>query len=251
MGLKRKVILADYSWHLYKSFHTPAFKEFTAEDKNGNLIPTNIHFGLCQFVKSVVSRDLACRLIFCRDAGMGGRNLLDPMYKSSRESTPEVYDHIDEIESILCLCPNVWFAKADGYEADDVMAQLAFEIKEKGEYVVEINSGDNDMLQMMEYGVPVTRKVRRGIFDYLDQDYVNEKWNPPKHQLDKYKFDTEGCYSLPYSRILRMRAFYGDTSDDIASVVPRLNRAFVRSFVEYWMRMPISQALASHPDRKR
>ena len=114
---------------------------------------------------------------------------------------------------MLSLTPNVYFSKVEGYECDDVISQIGFDLKELNKQVV-IFSEDKDYWQLLPFGIEVSRQFDKGFINITD-DIV---------------LDTFGVIS---SKLLKFRALKGDTSDNLPSPV-RLTDKFRNKFVEIW-----------------
>lgn len=205
-----QVVLIDYSWMLHRSFH--AHNDLSII-KDGVEIKTGAIFGILRFVQSCLTQDTNRVLIFCKDGQTTRKEIFDG-YKEGRGGNDLVYKNIDEISKMAGV-PGVYFAEAEGQEADDVMASLALQSIALGKDTI-VYSGDNDLLQLVSEGAVVSRKMSRGDFIAVDENYVKEKF-------------TVGFDTLIYYRML-----IGDTSDKIPPVFPRMNRIFARKFAELW-----------------
>ncbi|TVQ20442.1 MAG: DNA polymerase I [Spirochaetaceae bacterium] len=120
-------------------------------------------------------------------------------YKETRQKTPEdLKNEIPVIEEILSKL-GVPTLRADGYEADDVIATLARQARESGTtcYVV---SGDKDLLQLVDGSVRVLKPESGGGFAEMDRDAVVDAWGVTPEQI------------LDYLSLV------GDTSDNVPGV---------------------------------
>jgi len=119
-------------------------------------------------------------------------------YKATRDETPQdLKDQIPVIEQILSVL-GVPMVRADGYEADDVMASLAREAAAEGRPVYIVSS-DKDLLQLVEEPVQVLRPEQSG-FRELHRNEVVEDWGVYPEQIRDYL------------------ALVGDSSDNIPGV---------------------------------
>ncbi|MFP4484641.1 MAG: DNA polymerase I [Spirochaetaceae bacterium] len=119
-------------------------------------------------------------------------------YKATRDETPQdLKDQIPIIEEILSVL-GVPMVRADGYEADDVMATLAKRgaAEERPVYIV---SSDKDLLQLVEEPVRVLRPEQSG-FRELTREQVYEDWGVYPEQIRDFL------------------ALVGDTSDNVPGV---------------------------------
>jgi len=119
-------------------------------------------------------------------------------YKATRDETPQdLTDQIPIIEEILSVL-GVPMLRADGYEADDVMATLARRAaaEDRPVYIV---SSDKDLLQLVEEPVRVLRPEQAGFRELL-REQVYEDWGVYPEQVRDYL------------------ALVGDTSDNVPGV---------------------------------
>ena len=106
-------------------------------------------------------------------------------YKATREKSPEdLRDEIPVIELILEQL-GIRTIRANGYEADDVMATLATACLERGTpcYIV---SGDKDLLQLVGGPVRILKPESGGGFTEMDRDGVVEAWGVRADQILDY-----------------------------------------------------------------
>lgn len=202
------------SWLLHRFKH--AYREFSVME-NYQVIPTGQFFGFARLVSSAIPvGGIKTRLIFCMDSkDKATREGLLETYKEGRPASTGVYDEMDAIIDIVKLNHNVDVAVAEGFEADDLLASLAFE--QRGGYdEVIVYTGDNDLLQLIPYGITVSKKMERNGFIPVGDEYIKEK------------------FGVPGNLLLRYRILVGDTSDNIPPVAPRLNKEFCRLLAEKW-----------------
>lgn len=203
-----KLVLIDFSWVLHRSHH--AYKELSCV-MEGKTVLTGSFYGFVRLIPQLqkLYPPNEWNYIFCVDDGDGGRKNLLETYKAGREYKPEVWQHEDDIITFLSLFPGVGIFKADGYEADDVIATLARGVGTGDEVV--IYSGDNDLVQLINTGIGKRPRVvvRRSL---------------AKDGMDLTEKYVEGEFGVHPVNLLLYRSLIGDSSDKIPSVVPRLNR---------------------------
>jgi DNA polymerase I len=123
-----------------------------------------------------------------------------PAYKAQREKAPDHFRSqlplMDEVLQTL----NITQLRAEGYEADDIIATLTRNGVAAG-WEVLIVTGDRDAFQLIEGPVKVVY-TRRGISDIVlaDEGYVEEKYGIRPDQYVEYA------------------ALRGDTSDNLPGV---------------------------------
>src|SRR4051812_44236368 len=134
------------------------------------------------------------------DAGWSGREEVYTEYKAERRSRPDLLREQWPALEPLVDAFGYRNVRVDGYEADDVIATLATQAKEKGIDVM-IVTGDRDTFQLVEPGVQVMA-TGRGITDtkIYDHDAVLER------------------YGIPPGLIPDFYGLKGDTSDNIPGV---------------------------------
>lgn len=217
------MVLIDLAWCCHRFLHAYSGKFLVRV--NGQERDTGQKFGFCRLLQSIL-RFPTTEVVFCLDQKPTDREGLLPSYKEGREVDEAVYSDLEEIYKIVTIPAQVSLATAEGREADDLMAQLFFEFYEKSpERPVILYTGDNDLLQLIPKGARVARKIDKGDFEYVGEEYI----------VDKYGVDS--------SRLLRYRVLVGDSSDKIPPVVPRMSREFVRRFVDVWMEKTLDECL--------
>lgn len=121
-----------------------------------------------------------------------------PPYKQTRDKTPEeLTRQIPVIEELLDAL-GVPQVRAEGYEADDVMATYA-DLARKRNMDCYVVSGDKDLLQLIEGSVKVLKPEKGGLTE-LDRNGVLDAW---------------GVYP---EQILDYLSLVGDSSDNIPGV---------------------------------
>jgi DNA polymerase-1 len=106
-------------------------------------------------------------------------------YKATRQKTPEdLKNEIPVIEEILKKL-GIPTLRADGYEADDVMATLALRAGRNGTrcYVV---SGDKDLLQLVDGPVTILKPETGGGLTEMNREKVVEDWGVRPDQILDY-----------------------------------------------------------------
>ena len=162
--------------------------------------PTNAIFGLASMLVKLISDYRPRQVVVAWDAGMSGREVVYPEYKAQRPPKPDLlrsqWPHLVELVDAFGY-PNI---KVDGYEADDVIASLVAQAREKGITTVVV-TGDRDAYQLVGDGVTVMA-TGRGITDtkIYDREAVKERY---------------GVYP---ERVVDLMGLRGDTSDNIPGV---------------------------------
>jgi DNA polymerase-1 len=150
-------------------------------------------------------------VVVCWDAGDGGRKALDPTYKAQRKSVPGVWEDIVYMKAMVDALgiPN---AHKKGYEADDVCGTLAAQADK-----AMILSYDKDFYQLVSDKVSVLRPERTVRGNKIPQKVVDRDI-----VLEEF-----GCEP---QKLKLLKAFTGDSSDNIPKVPIRMTKKFKEPF---------------------
>jgi DNA polymerase-1 len=192
---RRELFLIDGNSLVYRAFF--ALPETIATSRG---VPTNAIFGFASMLVKLMTEYGQRPTIVVWDAGSSGRKEAYAEYKAGRESRPDLLrDQWPQFEPLVEAFgyANV---KADGYEADDVIATLSRKARGQGLEVM-IVTGDRDAFQLVEDGVRVMA-TGRGITDtkIYDAEAVEDR------------------YGIAPSLIPDFYGLKGDTSDNIPGV---------------------------------
>src|SRR4051812_28152600 len=191
----RELFLIDGNSLVYRAFF--ALPETIATSRGQ---PTNAIFGFASMLVKLMTEYGQKPTIVAWDAGMSGRDEAYSEYKAGHRSRPDLlreqWPHMEPLVDAFGYA-NV---KVPGYEADDVIATLAREARERGLEVMVV-TGDRDTFQLIEEGVKVMA-TGRGITDtkIYDSEAVEER------------------YGIPPALIPDFYGLKGDTSDNIPGV---------------------------------
>jgi DNA polymerase-1 len=122
-------------------------------------------------------------------------------YKATRQKAPDdLHEQVPLVEELLAAL-GIPGLRKDGYEADDIIATLAFLCKKEGRpcYII---SSDKDLLQLVGDGVyqlRVSKDAGRN-YEEIDEAGVRDIWG------------------VPPDRILDLLALMGDKADNIPGV---------------------------------
>ncbi|HEX4735010.1 MAG TPA: DNA polymerase I [Thermoleophilaceae bacterium] len=190
-----QLFLIDGNSLVYRAFF--ALPDTIATSKGE---PTNAIFGFASMLVKLLTEYGSVPTLVVWDAGWSGREEVYTEYKAERKSRPDLLrDQWPALEPLVDAFGyrNV---RSAGYEADDVIATLATQAKEKGIDVM-IVTGDRDTFQLVEPGIGVMA-TGRGITDtkIYDREAVLERYGIPPELIPDF-------YGLK-----------GDTSDNIPGV---------------------------------
>lgn len=164
---------------------------------------TSAIFGSMRILLKLIKQYHPQYLIVSFDTGKPNfRHKLFKNYKATRKEMPDdLIPQIDEIKKMLKLfgIPQI---EVDGFEADDVIAQLSRTLK-KDDNMIYIISKDKDLLQLVNNHTKILQpenKQNQQDFILMDTEQVSEK----------YGFEPE--------YIVDFLSLTGDTSDNIPGV---------------------------------
>jgi DNA polymerase-1 len=118
-------------------------------------------------------------------------------YKANRQKTPEdLHAQIPMVEEILGLL-GVPMLRADGYEADDIIATIANRCRIEGRQCYVISS-DKDLLQLVGGSVRALRPDRDQGFMLIGPAEVEAEWGiPPELVLDYLSLTGDSSDNVP------------------------------------------------------
>src|SRR5215212_10890627 len=191
-----RVYLIDGYSLLYRAFY--ALPQSIATSSG---LPTNALYGFTSMVlKLLDSEEKEVGIGVVWDTGLPAfRVEIFPEYKAQRSAMPEELraqlDHLDEILEAM----NIPAIRAEGFEADDVLATLSRRIPE--DVQLKIVTGDQDAMQLVNGKVKVLRTTR-GVSETKEygREEVIEEYGVTPEQIQDYK------------------ALVGDPSDNIPGV---------------------------------
>ncbi|MEI7511216.1 MAG: 5'-3' exonuclease H3TH domain-containing protein [Candidatus Peregrinibacteria bacterium] len=149
----KKILLIDVSHLFFRAFY--AFPRGLT-DKNGR--PINAVFGVAQMLFTLFENEKP-------DYIFGGKDLkektkraeLHSDYKAHRPALdPELAEQIPRVHDLFQAFGIPVFCE-EGYEADDILASMAERMRGKREYEVEVYTGDQDALQLIDQNVWVLK----------------------------------------------------------------------------------------------
>ena len=190
-----RIYLIDGYSLLYRAFY--ALPQSIATTSG---LPTNALYGFTSMVLKLLGDEEEVGLGVVWDAGKPAfRTEIFPEYKAQRTSMPEELKvqlgHLDEILEAM----NIPAIRAEGFEADDVLATLSKRVPEGVELM--ILTGDQDAMQLVNGSVKVLRTTR-GVSETktYGREEVIEEYGVAPEQIPDYK------------------ALVGDPSDNIPGV---------------------------------
>src|SRR6201990_354621 len=192
---QRELFLIDGNSLAYRAFFALPESISTSDGK-----PTNAIFGFASMLVKILTDYGQVPTVVVWDAGLSGRKEISPEYKAQRSSRPDLlklqWAHLRP----LVEASGYRNVAVEDYEADDVIATLTEQAKERGIPVMVV-TGDRDAYQLVTDGVRIMT-TSRGI-------------------TDTKVYDTQGVverYGITPDKVPDFIGLKGDTSDNIPGV---------------------------------
>ncbi|MBE2316317.1 DNA polymerase I [Solirubrobacter sp. CPCC 204708] len=192
---QRELFLIDGNSLAYRAFFALPESIATSDGR-----PTNAIFGFASMLVKILTDYGQVPTVVVWDAGMSGRKEISADYKAQRSKKPDLlslqWPHLRPLVEAFGY-RNV---SVEGYEADDVIAALTEQAKERGVPVMVV-TGDRDAYQLVDDGVRIM-STSRGVTDtkVYDREAVIER------------------YGIAPELIPDFIGLKGDTSDNIPGV---------------------------------
>ncbi|MGN6255477.1 MAG: DNA polymerase I [Solirubrobacterales bacterium] len=162
--------------------------------------PTNAIYGLASMLVKIIDEHHPQGVVVAWDAGWSGRKQTYDLYKAQRKPRPDLLR--EQWPHLMPLVEAFGYTnvRVEGYEADDVIASLTRQARERGIEVMVV-TGDRDAYQLVGEGVRVM-STSRGITEtkIYNREAVEER------------------YGVPPELICDLMGLRGDTSDNIPGV---------------------------------
>ena len=191
----RELFLIDGNSLAYRAFFALPESISTSDGR-----PTNAIFGFASMLVKILTDYGQVPTVVVWDAGMSGRKEISPDYKAQRSTRPDLlklqWPHLRPLVEAFGY-RNI---SVEGFEADDVIAALTEQAKERGVPVMVV-TGDRDAYQLVDDGVRIM-STSRGVTDtkVYDREAVIER------------------YGIPPELVPDFIGLKGDTSDNIPGV---------------------------------
>jgi DNA polymerase-1 len=191
----RELFLIDGNSLAYRAFFALPESIATSDGR-----PTNAIFGFASMLVKILTDYGQVPTVVVWDAGMSGRTELSAEYKAQRQSRPDLLKLQWPALRPLVEAFGYRNVSVEGFEADDVIATLVEQAKQR-DIPVMVVTGDRDAYQLVGDGVRIMT-TSRGITDtkVYDRDGVVER------------------YGIPPELIPDFIGLKGDTSDNIPGV---------------------------------
>jgi DNA polymerase-1 len=187
----KPLILIDGSSYLYRAFH--ALPPLT----NSRSEPTGAVYGVLNMIRRLLADyDPDYIAVVFDPRGKTTRDAIYPAYKAHRPPMPDSLS--SQVQPLFTAIRAMGLAlvQIDGIEADDVIATLAIQAKQKNWHTL-ISTGDKDMAQLVDEHITLLNTMTNTFFD---REGVIKK------------------FGVPPEKIIDYLALMGDTSDNIPGV---------------------------------
>ena len=189
--MKKTITVIDTFGFLFRSFYAlPPLKS-----KDG--FPTGLLTGFMNFISNIGKDFQTDYIVFALDAkGPTFRNEIYQAYKGHRPDVPE--DLLKQLPIAIEWIEKMNFKTAIriGFEADDIVASIAKDAKEKG-LEVRIVSHDKDLYQLIQEDIYLFDPIKKSVID------------------EKTCFDKFGVYP---SQFTDYQSLLGDSADNVPGV---------------------------------
>jgi DNA polymerase-1 len=209
--MKRPLYLLDSYAFIYRSYF--AFMNRPLRSPSGANV--SAAFGFFRFLFALFDqRNPGAFAAVFDPKGKTFRHDIYPEYKATRQKTPEdLHAQVPLVEEILRAL-GVPVLRADGFEADDLIATLATRARAEGRECW-IVSGDKDLLQLVGGGVKALRPDSSFAYSPYGPDEVRAEWG------------------VEPERILDYLSLIGDASDNVPGVPGVGDKTAVKLLAEY------------------
>lgn len=221
-----KLLLLDVSALVFRAYH--ALPELTTNDGK----PAGGLYGFLSILLKTIQERQPAYIAAAID--LPGRTFRDDLYteyKATRSETPEDLKIQFPLVYEALAALKIPVLGAEGYEADDVLATVARKaLKDDAKVVVEIESGDQDILQLVEERITVLAPGRKPTdIRVMDADAVEKK------------------LGVAPERVIDFKALCGDSSDNIIGV----EKVGPKTAAQLLKISPTLEALIEHAEAKK
>jgi DNA polymerase-1 len=195
---KKTLVLLDSHAILHRAYHAlPDFASPTGE-------PTGALYGVVAMVLKIIEDFKPDAIVACFDLPEPTyRHDAFADYKGTRSKTDDaLVAQINRSRDIFAAF-GIPIFEHPGFEADDMLGTIAYQMKASPEVQVVIASGDMDTMQCVDKKRVVVYTLKKGIKDTIlyDEEAVKERFGFPPKLVPDYK------------------GLRGDTSDNIPGIV--------------------------------
>lgn len=185
--------------------HSMAFRAFYALPAENFRTSTGQHtnavYGFISMLVRLIETEKPSHIAVAFDLSRHSfRTEIYPEYKGTRDATPEEFKGQVELIQEVLADMGIQSLTKEGYEADDILATLAFQGNER-QWRVLVASGDRDSFQLVTDNVTVL---------YPGMSTADLRYMTPEA--------VESKYGVPPSRYPELAALVGEKSDNLPGV---------------------------------
>jgi len=169
--MKRKILLFDTSSVLHAAKHSLGKARLSHNDRN-----TFVIYGFMLKLHAILAKEYYDIAIFALDSRSSKRKDIYAEYKENRSKSTKTkeqieldelaYPQFEQVEKFVL--PNLGFKnlfKAEGYEADDIIARICHLYREDE---ITIITSDKDMYQLLAMNVSILKPREHKIYNIFD-----------------------------------------------------------------------------------
>ena len=186
-----KIYIIDGNSIIYRMFYAIPDMETKKWQK------VNAVFWLAKFFLWMIEKDKPDHFIFVRDAKWTNfRHDLYKEYKSTRERMPD--DLVSQIDLIQDLIKRmgIMHLSEEWYEADDVIATLVSDLRDRDGNVIYVLTGDKDLFSLIWKNVFVYDTMKRKVF--WEKETQEKFWVPPERVVDYLSITGDKSDNVPW-----------------------------------------------------
>ncbi|MFW6051671.1 MAG: DNA polymerase I [Myxococcota bacterium] len=188
-GAEDTLHILDLSGYVFRAYHAlPPLSSSKGE-------PTHAVHGVASMLHKLIREQKPCRLVAALEGqGPSVRKAQYEAYKATRkERPPDLKQQLQRVREVVeaMRIPGVG---APGYEADDVIAALVEQARERGLRVV-IVSADKDLLQLVGHGVLMYDTMRERV--YGAEEATAKMGVPPEQIRDLLALQGDSIDNIP------------------------------------------------------
>ena len=216
-----KLFLLDAYALIYRAYY--AFIKNPRINSKG--VNTSAIMGFCNTLHEVISKEKPTYLAVAFDPhGLTFRSEAFPEYKAQREKTPEdILISVPIIQRILTAM-HIPILIQDGYEADDIIGTLAFQLKDK-KIETYMLTPDKDYGQLVGKNVRIYRPRHGGGYEILGEEEIKSKYgiDNPLQVIDLLALmgdsadNFPGCPGVGEKTAVKLIAQFGNVENLIAN----------------------------------
>ena len=246
---QNKLFLLDAMALLYRAhFAFISNPRITSKGLNTSAI-----FGFTNTLLEIINKEDPSHLAVAFDMSSPTfRHEIYPEYKGHREEMPEDLSLIMPYVFRLLDILGIHILKKDGYEADDIIGTIAWQVPADA-YEVYMVTPDKDFAQLVRENVYLYRpKYKGGGFDVLKRENVIEKYGiPPEQVIDFLGLKGDASDNIPGvpkvgdKTAISLLSEYGSLENILANIAHISKKSIKATLTEFGEQGKLSKQLAT------